>query len=524
MIKEKELKINITPRNVTHFKKRGYDVNIGDVVNVKVVDLSKNSHQMVTAVCECGNENKIRYHKYIENVNRCGYYGCKKCSNKKREIICLEKYGVTNYQKTDECKEKVAKNNIRKYGVKTTLLEENTKKKIDDTIWELYGVKNILSSTKIREKGKKTLLDRYGVDHYSKTIDFYKKTYKRWKKDILKKLDKYNIIDFVLKEDRTVDIKCDCGEDHYFNITSKNLYQRKEIQNTTLCTICNSLINTRQSVMELEILDFIKENYDGMIIENDKEVISELDIYLPEIKIGIEFNGIYWHSDLFKDKFFHLNKTEKCEKLGVQVIHIYEDEWLYKQNIVKSMLLNKLGKMKSKIYARKCQIKIVEDNELVSSFLDKNHIQGFVGSSIKIGLFYDNNLISIMTFGKKHIDDEYELVRFCNELNTTVIGAASKLFKYFIDKYKPKKIISYVDRSWSQGNMHYKLGFNYINKTPPNYSYYDSKHIKYNRFNFRKDVLVRKGYDKNKTESEIMTELGYLRVYNSGKLKFEINF
>lgn len=527
MIKEKKILINITSRNITYFKSKGYNVKNGDNVEVDVNDLSKNSHYKITAICKCGKEAEIRYHKYIDNINRCGFYSCKSCSNEKRKITSIERFGVNNYAKTDECKEKIAENNFKKYGVKTTLLEKNTKDKIKKTIFERYGVNEILSSKDIIEKGKKTIFEKYGVTHYNKTVDFYNKTYNRWKREALEKLERYEIKDFILKEDRTIDIKCDCGEEHYFNITTKNLYQRKEIQNNILCTICNSVISQKQSGKELQVLNFIRENYDGKIIENDKEIISELDIYLPDIRLGFEFNGIYWHSDLYKDRKYHLNKTEDCEKNDIQLIHIFEDDWIFKQDIVKSMILNKLNKNSNKIYARKCLMREMDDNNLIRDFLNKNHIQGYVGSSVKIGLFYENELISLMTFGKtrKHMgykskENHYELLRFCNKLNTNVIGGASKLFKYFIETYNPEEIITYADRSWSQGKLYYELKFSLVGKTEPNYNYYDMRCNKFNRFNFRKDVLIKNGYDSNKTEFEIMDELGYLRVFNSGNLKF----
>ena len=519
--------MNITTRNITYYKSKGYDIRIGDKVEIDVNDISKSSHYKITAICTCGTEIKIMYHKYVINVSRCGFYGCKKCSNEKREITNTERFGVDNYMKTEEGKEKVAQSNIKNYGVKTTLLEKKTKEKIRKTIQDKYGVDEILSSKEIIEKSKKTLFERFGVDHYSKTIDFYNKTYNSWKREALEKLEKYEIKDFILKEDRTIDIKCDCGLDHYYNINTKNLYQRKEIQNNILCTICNSVISQKQSGKELQVLNFIKENYEGEIIENDKNIVSELDIYLPELKIGFEFNGIYWHSDLYKNKKYHFNKTEDCEKKNVHLIHIFEDDWIFRQKIVKSMILNKLDKNSNKIYARKCLIKEINDNDLVRNFLNENHIQGFVGSSIKLGLFYNDTLVSLMTFGKtrknlgtKSQPNIYELLRFCNILNSNVIGGASRLFKHFVDNYQPKEILTYADRCWSQGKLYHELKFDLISKTEPNYSYYDMKCNKFNRFNFRKDVLIKKGYDPKKTEFEIMDELGYLRVFNSGNLKF----
>ena len=163
---------------------------------------------------------------------------------------------------------------------------------------------------------------------------------------------------------------------------------------------------------------------------------------------------MWWHNELNKDKNYHLSKTEECEKQGIQLIHIWEDDWLYKKDIVKSIILNKLNKNKI-IYARKCKIKEIK-NDLYRKFLDDNHIQGYINSKIKIGLFYDDELVSLMTFGNRRVamgkkstnDDEYELLRFCNKLNTNIIGGASKLFKYFIDTYKPEEITTYADRSF----------------------------------------------------------------------------
>ena len=153
-------------------------------------------------------------------------------------------------------------------------------------------------------------------------------------------------------------------------------------------------------------------------------------------------------------------------------------------------------------------------------------MQGFVGSQIKLGLFYNDELVSLMIFGKqrklmglKSEDDTYEMLRFCSKLNTSVIGGSEKLFKFFIKNYSPKEVISYADRSWSQGKLYQKLGFKLIHKTQPNY-YYIVNGIRKYRFNYRKDKLIRDGFDSNKTEHEIMLERKIYRIYDSGSLKF----
>ena len=226
------------------------------------------------------------------------------------------------------------------------------------------------------------------------------------------------------------------------------------------------------------------------------------------------------------DNNYHLNKTKLCEQQGIHLIHIYDDDWNNKKNIIESRILNLLSKTPNKIYGRKCIIKEITDNKIVRYFLNKNHLQGFVGSQIKLGLYYNDELVSLMTFGSKrkfmkqsNNDRVYEMLRFCNKLNTSVIGGADKLFKYFINIYKPIEVVSYADRSWSQGHLYRKLGFNCISKTPPNYYYIVDKK-KLHRFNYRKDKLIRDGYDENKTEHEIMLERKIYRIYDSGSLKF----
>jgi hypothetical protein len=287
---------------------------------------------------------------------------------------------------------------------------------------------------------------------------------------------------------------------------------------------CYRCYNNGVSIIEKEVVDFITSlniNY----FENDRKILNnkELDIYIPSHNLAIEYNGIYWHSELYKDKNYHLNKTIECEKQGIQLIHIFEDEWLYKQDIVKSRLMNLLGLTPNKIYGRKTIIREVSPKDS-KVFLDKNHIQGNVNSSIKLGLYYNDELVSLITFGKGRImmgngTNQYELLRFCNKLNTSVIGGADKLFKYFIKTYNPIEIISYADRRWSQGDLYEKLGFTFVHDSKPNYFYIVNKKREY-RFKYRKDVLVKEGYDQSKSEKQIMLDRGIYRIYDSGNKKY----
>ena len=276
---------------------------------------------------------------------------------------------------------------------------------------------------------------------------------------------------------------------------------------------------------EGEVKEFIK-SIGVLYVENTKKIISplELDIYIPSHNLAIEFDGLYWHSEIHKPSNYHLNKTELCEKQGIQLIHIFEDEWRDKQDIVKSRLMNILGLTPNKIYARKTVVKEVSPKDS-KEFLDNNHIQGNVNSSIKLGLYYNDELVSLMTFGKGRIamggdSNQYELLRFCNKLDTTVIGGADKLLKYFIKTYKPKEIISYADRRWSQGGLYNKLKFINTHNSNPNYHYIINNKRKH-RFGFRKSILVNQGYNKDLTEHQIMLERKIYRIYDCGTMVYK---
>ena len=258
------------------------------------------------------------------------------------------------------------------------------------------------------------------------------------------------------------EFKCDLGLNHKFIISTDNYYGRKK-SNNKLCTICNP-ISSLSSIKEDMLYNFIIENYKGRVIKNYRDKF-EIDIFLPELSVGIEFNGIYYHSDKFCENDRHIIKSNFFREKSINIIHIWEDDWVYKSDIIKSQILNILHLTKNKIYARKCVVKEVTTQES-REFLDKNHIQGFVRSIIKIGLYYNDTLVSFMSFDNfegrnKMGDDEWNLNRFCNILENNIVGGASKLLSYFKKNYKPKRIISYADRDWSDGGLYYKIGFKF---------------------------------------------------------------
>ena len=336
--------------------------------------------------------------------------------------------------------------------------------------------------------------------------------------------DKYEILGEYINNKTKIEVYC---KEKYKNGTEHgSFFARPDclIQGHG-CPKCS----VNKSLPEKELMEFIQNYYKGEVINSYRgfDNQKEIDIYLPDLNIGFEYNGLLWHSSKYVESNTMINKLNIVESCGIKLINIFEDEWLYKQNICKSRILNILGKSE-KIYARKCLIKEISYKE-VKIFLNENHIQGAVPSKYNIALFYNNEIISVMTFGalRKNLGYEnkigyFELLRFCNKLNTTVVGGASRLFSFFIKKYNPIEIISYADRRWSQGNLYENLGFNFICNTKPNYSYIDGKkQIRINRYNLRKNILVEKyNCPHNISETKFCHNIGYFQVFDCGNKKY----
>lgn len=281
---------------------------------------------------------------------------------------------------------------------------------------------------------------------------------------------------------------------------------------------------------EQEIKDWLTTIYYKNITQTYRRDGKELDIFIPDLNLGIEFNGIYWHGDnVISSKTYHYDKWKYFDEKNIKVITVWEDDWNLKKELVKSMLINQLQLNQNKIYARHTKIRIV-NNTNTNDFLTINHIQGKCQSSISLGLYCDDKLVSLMTFGKKRMilgninlhdqknTKEFELLRFCNMQNTTIIGGASKLFKHFIKQYDPDTIISYANLDISKGNLYEILGFKNIGHTGINYWW--AKDKRYHRSNFMKHILVKEGADPLKTENIIMRERGYWKIYGIGNYKY----
>lgn len=260
------------------------------------------------------------------------------------------------------------------------------------------------------------------------------------------------------------------------------------------------------------------------VLKNDRKFLNglEIDILIPSKSIGIEFDGLRWHSEKFKNnKYYHLEKTEKCKESGIFLIHIFEDEWLFKKDIVIKKILNILGVNNSiRIFARKCNCRKI-DKDLAEEFLNKNHIQGFARSTIYLGCFFEDKLVGVMTF--LHREGIYELNRYATDNDYIIVGGASKLFKYFIKKYNPNEIKTFLDRRWGncENNLYNILGFKLECIGKPDYSYTNGHGKRIHKFSFRKQILHRKyGLPLAMTELEMSEKLGYYRIWDCGLFKY----
>jgi len=495
-------------------------------LNYKEIDITDES----IFLCRKCAKKYFNLKKYgVENISQ-----LESVKEAKRQT-CLKNFGVEYPQQNKKIQKKTKSNNLKKYNVTNPAkLEENKKKQVQTKI-EKYGRVNLQKESpfcrkEVREKSKQTMIKRYGFENPFANEEIKKKIsqnhFMTYLPVIKKRLQQQQVE--LLDDYKGLRIK---DKDIYYNF--KCLICNTEFKSSIHSRVprCPTCFPKFISRAEKEIENFIKTIYSGKIIENDRTVLEgkELDIYLPNKKIAIEFDGLYWHSEnQGKNKNYHLNKTKVCNEKGIYLIHIFEDEWSDKQEIVKSRLSHLIGFNKyERIYARKCIIKEISSKQK-NIFLNEHHIQGADKSKYKLGLFYNDELVSLMTFGKARIalgskseDDVYELIRFASKKNTVVIGGASKLLKYFERNIKWKKIFSFSDKRWSQGAVYKQLGFNFEHTSNPNYWYLENNK-RVHRYNFRKNVLNEKleKFNKNLTEWENMKLNGYNRIWDCGNDKW----
>ena len=414
-----------------------------------------------------------------------------------QEKTCMEKYGVSNPSYAESAR--------RKISVKST---ENAQERL--------------------KKARQTNLEKYGVENYFQSENVIKNNFIKYE-EIENKIHAINgtltkeLAIYFNKDVTTIvrilerlNIKKELERFYYVDEmgfkTLKEYFDKTKFQST--------------SHQEKELVGFIKSIYKNEVLENIKSIISpmELDIYIPNKNLAIEFDGLYWHSELYKDNNYHLNKTKLCNKKGIDLIHVFEDDWIERKEIVKSIISARLGIYEEKYMARKLNICEINREE-AETFLNKNHIQGFAQGTDYLALKNNNEIIQMVVINKIGFHDgNVELTRMATKLNTQVIGGFSKLISHAYDIYK-QPITSYINRSCFNGRGYLSSGFKIIKENSPNY-WWVNHNVRIHKSHFRKNKIKKlyedgifKYYDENKSEFENMKNNGYIRLYDCGTIK-----
>ena len=480
------------------------------------------NHMITPPVCyTCGGSVKFI------NINK-GYskYCSYKCSNQntdKKELTkktCIERYGVENPQQSAKVKSKF----INYFSI-----PEN-QEKIRQERFQRTGVYYSGQLDETKNKIKKTCLERYGVES-GVQLSVAKENLKKVRKQL--QISKYpDIIDCGLIEGNWM-YTCACNHPECtdcsfksFNIEPQMYFDRKR-DGTELCTHLLPARENQYSSLELVVIEWLKE-YNIEYELHRRDLLGngqEIDIYIPSHHIAIECNGEWYHCTKVKPNDYHINKWKAAKERGIQLISLW-GVWINtKPEITKSLLLAKLNIYNNRIQARKCKVKDIS-SFACNKFLNDNHIQGSTRARVHLGLYYEDQLVSVMTFGKqmacsgKKGDETWILSRFCSLINYKVIGAAGKLFKYFINHYNPNTVYSFSSNDISNGGLYQTLEFKEggVNQS---YWYYDLKRDKrYHRSAFTKSHLKELGWDDGRTEEEIMYDHYFLKNIDSGQTKW----
>lgn len=503
----------------------------------------------------CGKETKYRdfktgYSKFCSI--KCVGASAERMDNIRKTV--KERYGVENASQSEEIKrkkketieknyggfgwgseaisEKSGKTVKERYGVENASQSEEIKKKKEETCLRHYGVRHAARSEEVRKKTEQSMMERYGVKNIFEIKEIRERAQKQTLKDMFEKHDGFLGRD---EEGRWI-IRCphpDCSActEKAFHIYQQTYHDRLR-NGSELCThLMEEGKKNRDTTIELDVRRMLT-GHDIQFQTNVRDIIppKEIDIWIPDKRIAIECNGIYWHSK--KDRNYHREKHKACEENGIQLLTLWEDWIVNKPQIVESMLMSKLGLSQRRVYARNCMIREITSKKS-NEFLEANHIQGKVNSGVRLGLFLKNELVCVMLFNRKrgcmgsssHTDSTWELSRYCSMLNTTVVGGASRLLKYFISNWHPGNIYSFSSNDISDGGLYYRLGFEQVGECMT-YCYVDPRDLKrYHRTSFTRKEIIRKGLApacESWTELMAVESIGLCRIWDSGKKKWEM--
>lgn len=443
----------------------------------------------------------------------------KQLSFQKRRNTVLNKYGVENVFQLSEVVNKSCATKIGKYN--NPHFTNSDKRK--ETVLTRYGVSNVMQLDAVKQKnqeGRDNVLAAKKVAD-TKYARYQDSGYNNKHKRIATNLARYGVNNPAQSSEVKEKIKESLKSKSKF-ILQSDFKIAPEILLKKNSSICNT-----NEVHEVK--DFLRSL--GITLqENVRNIISpkELDIYVPDHNIAIEYCGLYWHRESAgKDKNYHLNKFLECQQKGIRLITLFSDSWVNKKEITKSRLMQLFKKQPVTIGARKCSVQQLSHYD-TTVFLNNNHHQGSAVSKVAYGLCYQSDLLAVMTFGKSRFEkDTDELIRFSVKSGVSVPGAASKLLTHYLTHHSPERLISYSDNQWGSSNLYSVLNFRKVSNGMPGYSYIDvtgNYNGRLNRLAYQKHKLLKlfPDVDPNLTEYQIMLSKGYDRVWDCGHSKWEL--
>jgi hypothetical protein len=442
------------------------------------------------------------------------------------------KYGVPSPLQSTLIKQKIKETVQRKYGVDNVASIVGVQARKEQTCLNRYGEKSFARIEGVQEKRKQTCLHRYGVTNMLCSSDFQKLTMPIRKENNIKKYGvEYPRMLVMSENTRLILNDSNIFKEMLLTLGFDETAKKLKIVKSTLYKYHKKynldLLSVKESACELEIQNWLTSNNISYEMHN-RTVCKpqELDIYIPTYNLAIEFDGLYWHSESSgKDKNYHITKTRKCEEQGIQLIHIFEDEWLNHKDVCKSIIGGYLNLNNIRIPARKCTLAEVP-NSFLKDFLNDNHLQGYVPATKNFVLIYQQEIVAAMTFRKPRYNRniQWELLRLATKKNTQVIGGSQRLWSHFQKVVQPRSIVSYCDRRWFTGKIYEILGFTRKQKAEPTYWYTDYNY-RFHRSKFTKKLavnaalpLVSEGELNGLTEKQITQDILDLdRIWDCGQ-------
>lgn len=412
----------------------------------------------------------------------------------------LARYGAANVSSLDWVKARRVETNLTRTGFEYAIVDPGVRMAVAQRNLDAHGVTHSILRPDVRHAISRTNTERYGHPVASKS-DLVRGRIRATLNATLHERTMGSIpgIKSIDPSGRIYHIECDaCGQ--AYQITWALFYKRRETS-TTLCTICNP-VDRHRSGLELQVADYVERTL-GLPVERTARVAGrEVDILVGQSSFAIEFNGVYWHSELYRPRLYHLEKTVACRSAGVELLHVWEDDWLYRRGIVESMIAVRLGKAARVLQARKCRVNQSVPAAEVSRFLDENHLLGSCVHTKSVCLTIGEEIVSCMTFVRRK--SGWEMNRFCAALGTVVAGGAGRLLAHF-RRASAGPIHTFSDNCYSEGALYEKIGFRRLRELPPDYSFL-SEGVRVHKFNFRRRSAE-----------------GLPRVYDAGKVKWVID-